>query len=63
MANGQGGSGNDDELTGAARLWLWPLPAGDLRLVVQWKEAGMPEQSLMLDGGQIAAGALLAQKY
>jgi len=64
VANGQGGSGNDDELTGAARLWLWPLPAGgDLRLVVQWKEAGMDEQSIMLDGGQIAAAALLAQQY
>lgn len=64
MANGQGGSGNEDELTGSARLWLWPLPeGGDVRLVVQWREAGMPEQSVLLDGDRIAAAARRVQKY
>lgn len=64
VANGQGGSGSEDELTGSARLWIWPLPeGGDLRLVVQWKDAGMEEQSVLLDGGRIGAAAGLAQHY
>lgn len=64
MASGEGGSGSEDELLGSARLWVWPLPEnGDLRLVAQWKEAGMPEQSVVLDGDKIAAGARDVQEY
>jgi hypothetical protein len=64
MVNGEGGSGGDEELSGSARLWVWPLPeGGDLRLVVQWKEAGMAEKSVLLDGDQIAAAARNVQKY
>ena len=51
MVNGQGGSGGDDQLTGSARLWIWPLPGkGGLRLVAQWKDVGMPEQSTRFEG-------------
>jgi hypothetical protein len=30
------------------------MPEGDLKLVVQWTEAGMPERSVVLDGIEIA---------
>ncbi|MGX9902226.1 hypothetical protein ACW0JT_24805 [Arthrobacter sp. SA17] len=64
MASGEGGSGSEDELIGSARLWVWPLPEdGDLRLVAQWKEAGMPEQSILLEGHKIAAAARDVQEY
>lgn len=64
MASGEGGSGSEDELIGSARLWVWPLlEDGDLRLVAQWKEAGMPEQSILLEGQKIAAAARDVQAY
>lgn len=64
LVNGGGRSGSDDELSGSARLWVWPLPeGGDLRVVAQWKEAGMPEQSILLEGDRIAAAARQAQEY
>lgn len=64
MVNGEGGGGGEDELTGSARLWVWPLPEnGGLRLVVQWKEASMPEQSIVLDGDRIAEAVRDVQSY
>jgi hypothetical protein len=42
---------------------VWPLPEGNLKLVVQWTEAGMPERSVVLDGIEIAAAAAKAQQY
>ena len=64
MVNGQGGSGGDDQLTGSARLWIWPLPGkGGLRLVAQWKDAGMPEQSVRLDGDLVTDAVANVQAY
>lgn len=64
MVNGEGGGGGEDGLTGSARLWVWPLPEnGGLRLVVQWKEASMPEQSIVLDGDRIAEAVRDVQSY
>jgi hypothetical protein len=64
MVNGEGGAGGEDELTGSARLWVWPLPEnGGLRLVAQWKEAGMQEASIILGGDQIAEAARDVQAY
>lgn len=51
-------------MTGSAPLWVWPLPDdGGLRLVVQWKEAGMPEQSIVLDGDRVAEAVRDVQSY
>lgn len=61
---GKGGSSNDDEMTASVSLWLWPLPpAGDLRLVAQWTDMGMPESSITLDGTQLREAADRAQRY
>jgi hypothetical protein len=61
---GRGGNGADDEMSGSGSLWLWPLPpAGDLRLVSQWKDAGLDESSVILDGGQLRDAAAGAQAF
>ncbi|MEO8284366.1 MAG: hypothetical protein ABI568_13360 [Pseudarthrobacter sp.] len=47
-----------------AALWLWPLPpAGDLRLVAQCTDMGLPESSISLDGLQLRDAAAGVQKY
>jgi len=59
-----GGNGGDDEMTGKGSLWLWPLPlAGDLRLVAQWAQLGMPESSITIDGAHLCDAAAGAQNY
>lgn len=64
ILQGNGGNGGDDEMAGKGSVWLWPLPpAGDLRLVAQWEELGMPETSIAIDGGQLREAAAGAQKY
>lgn len=61
---GVGGNGSDDEMAGSGTLWLWPLPPeGELQLVAQWKEFGIEESSLALDGGGLRAAALGAQPF
>lgn len=63
MRNG-GGNGGDDEFSGSGTLWLWPLPpAGELRLVAQWKDFGMEECSILLDGTQLRDAAGGVQKF
>lgn len=63
LSNG-GGSGADDELTGTGTLWLWPLPpAGDLRLVTQWRDFGLEESSVTLAGGQLREAAPAVQPF
>ena len=60
----RGGGGSDDELAGSGTLWLWPLPpAGDLRLITQWNDMGMPETSITLDGAELRAAAAGVQTY
>lgn len=55
---GGGGGGGDDELNGSGSLWLWPLPEpGNIRLVAQWPDLGIPECSVILDGGRLRAAA------
>lgn len=64
ILRGNGGEGGDDEMSGKASLWLWPLPpAGDLRLVAQWSELGMPEASITINGDQLRGAAAGAQQY
>jgi hypothetical protein len=64
ILRGNGGEGGDDEMSGKASLWLWPLPpAGDLRLVAQWAELGVPESSITIDGGQLRDAAAGAQPF
>ncbi|MBD8042634.1 hypothetical protein H9638_02290 [Arthrobacter sp. Sa2BUA2] len=61
---GGGGSGNDEELYGSNKFWLWPLPlGGDTRLVAQWDELGMKEESVLIAGDQLGAAAANVQKY
>lgn len=64
LFRGQGGNGGDDEMSASGTIWLWPLPpAGDLRMVAQWTDMGMPESSITLDGAQLREAAAGAQKY
>lgn len=64
LFQGQGGNGGDDEMSSSGTLWLWPLPpAGDLRLVTQWTDMGMPETSITLDGGHLRDAAARVQPY
>jgi hypothetical protein len=64
MAGGGGGSGNDDELFSSIKFWLWPLPVdGDTRLVAQWQDLGMQEESVSLAGDQLRMAAASVQKY
>lgn len=63
MRNG-GGSGGDDELSGSGALWLWPLPpAGKLQLVAGWKDFGLAECSIFLDGSRLRDAASGVQKF
>jgi hypothetical protein len=63
-AGGGGGSGSDDSVSSASRFWLWPLPQdGDLRIVAQWSDLGMDEQSVLLSGEALAAAGENVQKY
>ena len=60
----KGGNGGEDDMSANAALWLWPLPpAGDLRLVAQWTDMGLPESSIILDGRQLREAAAGVQKY
>lgn len=63
MRNG-GRSGGDDEFSGSCTLWLWPLPpAGKLQLVAAWKDFGLEECSILLDGSQLRGAATGVQKF
>ena len=60
----KGGNGGEDDMSAMGALWLWPLPpAGELRLLAQWTSMGMPESSIVLDGGRLRAAAAAVQKY
>jgi hypothetical protein len=64
MAGGGGGSGNDDELFCSSKFWLWPLPlGGDTRVVAQWDDLGMKEESVLVAGEQLGTAAANVQKY
>lgn len=64
QAGGGGGTGSDDEWVSSSRLWLWPLPQrGDLRLVARWRDASMPEASIVLDGSRIVSALDGVQRF
>ena len=64
VLNSGGGSGADNELAGTGSAWLWPLPsAGNLRLIAQWMDFGLPESSVMLDGGKLRGAASGVQRF
>ncbi|MBT2512858.1 hypothetical protein [Arthrobacter sp. ISL-30] len=64
LLRGSGGNGAEDELAGSGQIWLWPLPPeGELRLVAQWKDFGLEECSIMLDGGQLRDATAGVQQY
>lgn len=64
LLRGNGGSGAEDEFAGSGQIWLWPLPpSGELRLVAQWKDFGLEECSVMLDGGRLREAAAGVQPY
>jgi len=63
-AGGGGGSGNDDELFSSTKFCLWPAPIdGDTRLVAQWQDLGMQEESVSLAGDQLRTVAASVQNY
>ncbi|WP_456504811.1 hypothetical protein [Arthrobacter sp. UYCu723] len=64
MSGGGGGTGSDDEVSASTKFWLWPLPlAGDTRVVAQWDDIGMKEESIIVTGEQLRTAAAKVQKY
>lgn len=64
MLRNGGGCGGDDEFSGSGTLWLWPLPPpGELRLVAQWRDFGLEECSVVLDGAQLREAASGVRKF
>ncbi|UVJ39448.1 hypothetical protein [Arthrobacter sp. CJ23] len=63
-SGGGGGSSSDSHAVSNSTLWLWPLPAeGDIRVVAQWDDLGMAEQSVVIEGGLLAEAARKVQNY
>jgi len=56
-ANGTGGGGGtDDRYELHQGLWLWPLPpAGPVEFTVEWRERGIAESRVTLDGDAFLA--------
>jgi hypothetical protein len=64
LLRGDGSSGAEDEFAGTGTVWLWPLPPeGKLLLVAQWKDMGLEECSVMLDGGRLREAVAGVQEY
>jgi hypothetical protein len=56
FANGGGGGGGDERYDQHHGLWLWPLPPeGPIELVAEWRERGIPESRVTVDGAAILA--------
>jgi hypothetical protein len=56
FASGGGGGGGDDWYEQHHGLWLWPLPPrGPMEIVAEWRERGIPETRIVLDGNKILA--------
>ncbi|MCD2440692.1 hypothetical protein LQ757_00215 [Agromyces sp. SYSU K20354] len=55
-----GSSGGDRSVSGSTGLWVWsPEPLrGELRLVLEWTQVGIPICSVPLDGDAIAGATL-----
>lgn len=52
-----GGGGDERRHSGSSRLWLWPLPPpGPIDLVAEWRQRGIAESRIALDGGPLLAG-------
>ncbi|MET3920345.1 hypothetical protein [Arthrobacter sp. UYEF20] len=64
MSGGGGGTGSDDEVSLSTKFWLWPLPqGGDTRVVAQWDDIGMKEESIIVTGEQLRTAAAKVQKF
>jgi hypothetical protein len=56
----RGGGGTDSEQR--FRFWLWPLPpAGELKMVALWPDAGITETMTVIDGSSILRVAAEAE--
>jgi hypothetical protein len=54
FAGGGGGGGGEDRYDQHHGLWLWPLPpAGPVDVGVEWRERGIPESHVALDGDAV----------
>jgi hypothetical protein len=63
-AGGGAGSGSDDEVNSAMKFWLWPLPPdGELRIVAQWADLGMAQESVTVSAAELASAAERVQPY
>jgi hypothetical protein len=53
-AGGGGGGGGEDRYDQRHGLWLWPLPpAGSIEVVAEWRERGIEESRVTLDGAAV----------
>ena len=56
--NGGGGGGGPTRNETTQQLWLWPLPpAQSFELVLEWRDRGIGETRVTLDGAALAAAA------
>jgi len=59
FANGGGGGGGEDRYEQRHGLWLWPLPPpGPIGLVAEWRERGIDESRVTLDGDAVLEAVL-----
>lgn len=61
---GRSRSGGPEEASGHAIVWLSPLPpVGTVRLDLAWRELGIPDMVVELDGSALKGAADGVQKY
>jgi hypothetical protein len=58
------GSGGPERASGDSTLWLHPIPpAGDLTLIVEWKELGIEETEITIDASALREASRSAEPF
>ena len=64
VLGGGGAGGNDEQVHGTARYWLWPLPLeAGTKVVVKWDGLRMPESSFNLPHERLIAAVGDVRKF
>jgi hypothetical protein len=64
VLGGGGAGGNDEQVHGTARYWLWPLPLeAGTKVVVKWDGLRMPESSFNLPHERLVAAVGDVRKF
>jgi hypothetical protein len=61
---GGSGGGGPERVSGDSMLWLHPIPpAGDLTLIVEWKELGIDETEITIDASALREASRTAEPF